>query len=528
MQYYITFISLFYISISIFASSPKREMRGVWVSTVTNIDFPKQLNASVEDQKKEIRNILDQHQSDGINTIFFQVRPAADAFYKSDFEPWSRYLNGKQGIAPMPFYDPLQYFIEEAHKRNIELHAWINPFRIRTKLVDELTPNHPYSKHKNWGWDYMNKSYFDPGIPEVRDYCKKIVLDIVSRYDIDGIHFDDYFYPYRTNKTVPLPDSATFKKYGNEFYPNQKEDWRRNNVNLFVEDIYTSIKEIKPWVKFGISPFGIWKNSTSPNDGLPTQNGLSNYDILYADVLTWLKEGWVDYCIPQLYWAIGYQPADFSKLLTWWSNHSYGRNLYVGHCLYKIDSASKEQAWQSPLEIERQIELSRKTDNVNGSVFYSSNHFIIRKEIAPLREALRDSFYNNYALKPEMPWIDKKAPDSPHNPQYISTDKGHFITWEAPEYKSEMDKAYWYVIYKIADGKAKNQLEADNIVSITQDTVYEIFVDSVYNNYFITALDRLQNESKPQRVKLISNHKNSIVFKKEEDVPEFAIKQNEN
>ena len=513
MRIILLFLSTLAIITSL-AQSPKREMRAVWVATVANIDFPKSPKSSVSTQKKEICNILDQHQADGINAIFFQVRPAADAFYQSELEPWSRYLNGTQGKAPQPFYDPLTYIINEAHKRNMELHAWINPFRVRLKSSDKLTADHPYSKHKWWGWNYGGKTFFDPGIPEVRDHTKKVVLDIVSRYDIDGIHFDDYFYPYRTKANSDLPDSKSFRQYGGKYYPNKIEDWRRNNVNTFIRDVSKSIKKIKPWVKFGISPFGIWKNSTQPDDKLPTKNGTTNYDILYADVIKWMREGWVDYCAPQLYWAIGFEQADYSKLLAWWDDHTFGRNMYIGHSLYKIDLESQEEAWRSPVEIERQIKALRKTENISGSVFYSSKHLIRRNDVKPLREALRNNYYKDYALMPEMPWIDNKAPSPPRSVQFISSSNGNRITWEAPRYNNEMNKAYWYVIYQITNQHTKTLLKAENILTVTQKKSYSLPIESKGGYYVITALDRLQNESRPQYIEIQQTELSSVVFRK--------------
>lgn len=503
------------------AQSPKREMRAVWVTTVANIDFPKSPYSSVSTQKDEICTILDQHQADGVNAIFFQVRPAADAFYDSDFEPWSKYLNGKQGKAPYPYYDPLTYIIEEAHKRNMELHAWINPFRVRLKTSDVLTPDHPYKTHPWWGWNYGGKTYFDPGVPEARLHTQNVVLDIVKRYDIDGIHFDDYFYPYRSNKNSALPDNNTFRQYGGKYYPNRIEDWRRENINTFVNGVSKAIKEEKEWVKFGISPFGIWKNSISPEDDLPTKNGTSNYDILYADVVKWLREGWIDYCAPQLYWAIGFKKADYSKLLTWWDKNTYGRNMYIGHSLYKIDPESKEEAWRSPLEIERQIEALRACDNITGSVFFSSNHLIRRNDVIPLRNALKNNFYRDYALKPKMPWIDNKAPSPPRAMSFINSSRGNYISWEAPRYKSEMNKAHWYVVYKIDNNKAKNQLVPENIISITQNTNYYLPIQSKGGYYSITALDRLHNESKPQVIYIEQGQLSSIVFTKDEHIERY-------
>ncbi len=512
------------VTLPIFGITPKREMRGVWISTLTNIDFPKQQYSTTEEQKAEIRQILDQHQTDGINTIFFQVRPTADAFYRSDYEPWSRYLTGEQGTAPEPFYDPLSYIIEEAHKRNMEVHAWINPFRVRLNTNDKLIPGHPYNKHKDWGWDYINQTYFDPGIPVAREYCQKIIMDIVSRYDVDGIHFDDYFYPYNYLQKLPLPDSVSFRKYGGEYYPNRIEDWRRENINMFIKSVSNSIKAVKPWVKFGISPIGVYKNKKNPNEDYPTRYSTSNYENLYADVEKWIKEGWIDYCIPQIYWAIGYAPADFSKLLNWWGQHSHGYNIYAGHCLYKIDKNAKEKAWQSPQEIEKQIELVRDDNNIKGSAFYSSKHFVTRDDLKPLSNDLRNKYYKYPALQPSMPWIDDKAPPSPKNLRIKESPSGNYIIWDAPKYRNEMDKAHWYVIYKTKDQKNKDALIPENIIAITQRTFIKIPFSNYNEEFLITALDRLQNESKPQRIRLNTTNPTSVVFMKE-DNPAFMLKE---
>jgi len=512
------YIFVFIIStLKVWAEVPKREMRAVWVTTVANIDFPSQPNLSTEEQKQEIRQLLDLHQADGINAIIFQVRPAADAFYQSEMEPWSRYLCGKQGQAPTPFYDPLAYIIEEAHKRHMELHAWVNPFRVRSNKTDQLVEEHPYMQNKWWGWDYNGKTYFDPGIPDVREHTMQVVLDIVRRYDIDGIHFDDYFYPYRSHSNAKLPDENTFRRFGGEYYPDRIEDWRRENINILIRELSQAIKEEKAWVKFGISPFGIWKNTTSKEDKLPTKNATSNYDILYADVIKWLKEGWIDYCAPQLYWAIGYKPADYAKLLKWWNANSYGRNMYIGHSLYKINSQSEEEAWRSPLEIERQIDALRQMDHISGSIFYSSKHLTKRKDVAPLREALRENYYKYYSLMPTMAWIDDKAPDPPRAIQVISSPRGNRIAWEAPRYKSEMDKAYRYIIYKVEE-KSRHMLNAENIGAITDETNYYLPPNTKWGYYLITAIDRMQNESKAKLIKIDEKALSSIVFQKEGEV----------
>ena len=523
MRFFYTAILLFIYIAATFCQSPKREMRGAWLTTVTNIDFPSNRNLTTKAQKAEICQILDSYSKSGINAVFFQVRPAADAFYYSEIEPWSKYLTGEQGKAPNPFYDPLDFIIKEAHKRNMELHAWINPFRIKTQAADTLTSDHPYSKNPSWGWDYNEKTYFDPGIPEVREYAQKIVFDIVKRYDIDGIHFDDYFYPYKNKEKVELPDQRIFRVYGNEFYPNNIEDWRRNNINIFIEELSSAIKAEKKWVKFGISPFGIWKDDIDLGDNINRKGYTSSYDILYADIIKWLEKGWIDYCAPQLYWAIGYKPADYTKLLKWWDNHTFGRNMYVGHSLYKVNPNSNEEAWRSSLEIERQIEALRKADNIKGSIFYSSVHLTKRKELEPLRDALENNFYKNYSLLPLMPWIDDKAPSHPRNVKIENSINGNLITWTAPRYKDEMNKAYKYIIYKVNDPKSENTLIAENIVYITDKTSYNIPLNTKDGYFIITAIDRMHNESKGVTIKIIQDKLTSLVFIKGTEPPMTRI-----
>lgn len=494
-------------------ATPKREMRAIWVTTLANIDFPKKPGSTPEILKKEITYLLDQHQKDGINAIFFQVRPSSDAFYKSSYEPWSKYLTGNQDSNPKGGFDPLAYIIEQAHQRQMEVHAWANPFRVRLNIKDKLCSTHPYTKHPEWGWDYDNKTYFDPGIPEVRTYTKAVIVDIVKNYDIDGIHFDDYFYPYRQSDDSPLPDQATFKRYGGDYYPRHIHDWRRKNIDTFIKEVSEAIKVEKQWVKFGISPFGIWKNSTSPDDDLPTTTGLSNYDRLYADIIKWMREGWIDYCVPQLYWAIGYAQADYEKLLHWWDKNSYGRNIYVGHSLYKINKDSKEVAWRSPKEIERQIKALRSTTNFSGSAFYSSNHLLYRNDVIPLRNTMRKELYKNTALPPRMPWIDDKSPNPPRSIQFTASSVGNLIYWQEPKYKDNMNKAYAYVIYEIDKAK-KSELSAENIIAITQNTNYKLPLSSKGGLFAITALDRLKNESKASTIVIEQHTLNSVVFLK--------------
>ena len=301
---------------------PKREFRAAWIQAV-NGQFK---GMPTEKMKATLIGQLNSLQGAGINAIIFQVRPEADALYASKIEPWSRYLTGVQGRAPQPYWDPMEFMIDECHKRGMEFHAWINPYRVKTSLANQLAPQHIYNRHPEWFLTYGNQLFFDPALPQSRDYICQVVSDIVSRYDVDAIHMDDYFYPYPT-KGVEFPDSASFARYGRGF--DNIGDWRRSNVNLLIRKIHETIRGLKPWVKFGVSPFGIYRNQSSDPLGSRTR-GLQNYDDLYADVLLWAREGWIDYNIPQIYWQIGHPVADYAELVDWWAKHSEGRPLFIG------------------------------------------------------------------------------------------------------------------------------------------------------------------------------------------------------
>ncbi|MGN6616748.1 MAG: glycoside hydrolase family 10 protein, partial [Ilyomonas sp.] len=309
------FITLVLLQFASFAqTSPKYEFRAVWVATVENIDWPSRKGLSTEEQKAEFIRLLDMNKRNGMNAIIMQIRPVADAFYPSPFEPWSEYLTGKQGVAPNPYYDPLKFMIEETHKRGMEFHAWLNPYRAVFNIYkSSVAPNHITRTHPEWFLNYGDKKYFDPGQPEAMEFVAKVVKDIVSRYDLDGIHMDDYFYPYR----IPgkdFPDNKTYLKYGDGL---TKDDWRRSNCDSIIKLIHDVIIDTKPMVKFGISPFGVWRNKSKDPMGSDTRAGVTNYDDLYADILLWLKEGWIDYVAPQLYWEIGHPLCDYETLLNW-------------------------------------------------------------------------------------------------------------------------------------------------------------------------------------------------------------------
>jgi uncharacterized lipoprotein YddW (UPF0748 family) len=373
------------------------EFRGVWVATVVNIDWPSKAGLSNELQKKEFIELLNMHQKNGMNAIIMQVRPAGDALYPSTLEPWSEYLTGKQGLPPSPFYDPLMFMITETHKRGMEFHAWINPYRaVFNTKKSSVAPNHLTKTHPSWFIEYDNKQIFNPGLPEVWQHTNRVVRDIVSRYDIDAIHLDDYFYPYK----VPgkeFNDEATYKKYSRGL---NKEDWRRSNCDTIIKQLSATIHSIKPGVQFGISPFGVWRNKSKDPIGSNTKAGVSNYDDLYADILSWLNKGWIDYVIPQLYWEHGHPLADYDELVNWWNQHNYNRNLYIGHGVYRAGSSP---AWRNGSEIPYQIKQLRTLKNTRGSAFFSSVNF--KNNPNHWNDSLQSHYYKKPALLPTMPWL---------------------------------------------------------------------------------------------------------------------------
>lgn len=349
----------------------QKEFRGVWICTINNIDWPSAPGLPVEQQKKELRHLIDQIEKYHLNAVFLQVRAAADAFYSSSIEPWSYFLSGKQGKATQPYFDPLAYAIELCHSKRIELHAWFNPFRVRNHGYYELAKNSFAAKYPQYQHDYDKKRFLDPGIPQVRAHVIKVILEVIRNYDIDAIMLDDYFYPYPVRGKI-FPDSKTFAKYGKGYYPKRLKDWRRNNINLFISQLHDSIKSIKPEVKLGISPFGIWRSKADDPDGSPLLRGTTSFDDLYADVYKWLSSDWIDYVIPQLYWEQGNRYGDFNELAKWWNEHSCGKPLYIGQALYRATGAGR--SWKNPREISDQIGLLRKYDNIKGFAFFSASH----------------------------------------------------------------------------------------------------------------------------------------------------------
>lgn len=470
-------------------SSPaKREFRGAWIQCV-NGQF---LGMSTQQMQNTLSNQLDELQRDGCNAIIFQVRPECDALYASNIEPWSRFLTGRQGVAPSPYWDPLKWMIEQCHHRGMELHAWINPYRAKTKTTNELASNHIAQRRPDLVFPYDGQYILNPGIPENRDYICKVVDDIVSRYDIDGLHIDDYFYPYPVSGQA-IPDDREFRSNNSKNIAN-KNDWRRENVNLFIQQLEQTIHKRKPYVKFGVSPFGIYRNRRSDARGSNT-SGLQNYDDLYADVLLWVNKGWIDYCVPQLYWEIGHKSADYETLIHWWDANAGNRPLYIGE---DVERTAKHADPNNPQinQITAKYKLRKQSPHVNGMVLWYAKAAV--DNVGNYGRVLRDAYWRMPALQPLMPFIDSDAPGHPKKVKDIWVNQDYVLFWTAPSGHGWKNEPYKYVIYRFEENEKVDLANPGKIVAITNNTFYKL----PYNGgkrkfvYVITALDRMSNESK--------------------------------
>lgn len=466
---------------------PKREFRAAWIQSV-NGQFR---GMPTEKLKQNLIGQLNSLQKAGINAIIFQVRPEADALYASRLEPWSRFLTGVQGKAPEPYWDPMQFMIDECHKRGMEFHAWINPYRTKTTLKSELAPNHVYNIHPEWFVTYGDQLYFDPALPESRRHICMVVSDIVSRYDVDAIHMDDYFYPYPI-KGKDFPDDASFARFGGGF--SNKGDWRRSNVNVLIKKLHETIREIKPWVKFGVSPFGIYRNESSDPLGSKTK-GLQNYDDLYADVLLWAREGWIDYNIPQIYWHIGHPVADYETLVKWWAKNTENRPLFIGQSVMNtVQNADPKNP--SINQLPRKMALQRAYQTIGGSCQWPASAVI--ENAGKYRDALIAEYHKYPALPPVFDFMDNEALGKVRKMKPVWTEDGYILFWTAPKYKEEMNRAVQYVVYRFDAKEKVNIDDPSHIVAITRDNFYKLPYEDgkTKYRYVVTALDRLHNESK--------------------------------
>lgn len=396
-----------FTALSAYANPPHYEFRAVWIATVENIDWPSKRTLTSLEQQQEFTRILDMHYNNGMNAVVVQIRPVADAFYPSVWEPWSEYLTGRQGKSPSPDYDPLKFMIDECHKRGMEFHAWFNPYRAVFNVNrSSVASNHITRLRPELFVTYGQTKYFDPGLPQAREHVNRVIRDVVQRYDIDAVHMDDYFYPYKI-AGKEFPDHASYQRYGNG---RQRDEWRRSNVDSIILQLARTIKAVNPRVKFGISPFGVWRNSSKDPRGSASRAGVTNYDDLHADILLWLERKWIDYVAPQLYWEIGHKLVDYKMLLDWWARHHNDRHLYIGHGIYRTGEATSG-AWKHRKQIPEQIKYLRNNKNVHGSIYYSSKSF--KSNPNGWNDSLRMNYYRYPALPPPMHWIDSVPPLKP-------------------------------------------------------------------------------------------------------------------
>ena len=482
----ILFTILFFNEVLGQVKYPKREFRGAWIATVANIDWPSSKFSSSEDQIKELKETFDKLKEAGINAVIFQVRTECDALYNSSFEPWSYWLTGEQGKPPEPFFDPLQLAVDEAHKRGMELHAWFNPYRA-VKNVDDykVSELHVLIVHPEWILTFDKYKMLDPGIPEVKEYIATIIEEVIKNYDVDGIHFDDYFYPY--SPKVSNEDSITFIKYGSGF--TNVDDWRRWNINSMVANVHEKIRQIKPYIKFGISPFGIVENKFAGT------NGFNSYSILYCDPLTWIKDKTVDYVTPQIYWEISHKLADYAVLLPWWSSIVEDRHLYVGHFSSRFTSERYEGAKS---EMGDQLRMNREYPNVGGSVFFSAKS--VTNNYSGFADTLRNKFYKYPALVPLMNWKDNIQPYAPKSFSVEKRERYYKLNWKQPDLAVDGDSAKYFVIYMAYSNGDVDLNDPKNILTIVDGNVTELIHIPEFEyegqiTFTISSLDKIQNES---------------------------------
>ncbi|WP_328989158.1 family 10 glycosylhydrolase [Kribbella sp. NBC_01245] len=473
-------------------ATPKRQFRASWIASVVNIDWPSRSGLSADVQKAELAGWLDDAVRQNHNAVVLQVRPTADAFWPSTIEPWSRYLTGAQGGDPG--YDPLAFAVAEAHKRNLELHAWFNPYRLSMGTnINDLVPSHPARQHPDWVVTYGGKLYYNPGIPAARKLVESAIMDAVSRYDIDGVHFDDYFYPYPVAGQT-FADAATYAEHGAGF-PTIAE-WRRNNINLLISELQQLIKTRKPWVKFGVSPFAVWRNAGTDPLGSPTTAGVQTYDDLYADTRRWVREGWIDYIVPQVYWAQGFAPADYSKLVPWWAEQVRGTNvhLYIGQATYKVGTSTQSPDWADPKELSDHLAFNAGIPEVKGDIYFSAKD--VRADRLGATTLLNQTWYTRPALIPAMPALDSTAPRPVRVLRASRQADGVRLTWQPGSTDTTS-----YAVYRRAilggdhcpDNDARNLLTTLRGTTFTDTTA----TPGTHYLYFVTALDRTANESHP-------------------------------
>ena len=478
-----------HLSFSSAAAQVKREFRGAWIQAVNG----QWIGQSTQQMQATLIQQLDALQRMGTNVIIFQVRPECDALYPSNIEPWSRFLTGQQGKAPNPYWDPLQWMVEQCHVRGMELHAWINPYRAKTKTTNVVSTTHITQTHPGRVFSYDGQLLLDPGMQENRDYICSVVADIVKRYNVDGIHYDDYFYPYPV-AGLAIPDDATFAAHSKGI--TDRGDWRREQVNLFVKQIYKTVHDIKPWVKVGVSPFGIYRNKKNDPNGSET-NGLQNYDDLYADILLWVDKGWVDYNVPQIYWEIGNRAADYNKLIHWWNQHAKNRPLIIGEDIERTVKFGQQ---------EQKMRLYVDCPNVEGTVLWYAKAAV--DNVGGYATQLQQRYWRLPALQPSMPFISKTSPRKPRKLEAVwMSDDELVLCWTPPRGSGWKREAIKYIVYRFRPDEKVNTNDVSHIVAMTNEPFYRLPLGDGNQRYVyvVTALNRLQNESKGAKINVTVN-----------------------
>jgi len=483
--FFLLLLAVSCIAISMAQGNPKREFRGAWMHTIYQPQYAKQ---TTEENKAYLRDQLDKLKAAGVNAVLFQARPSADAFYDSKYELWSRFLT-KGGAAPKPYWDPLQFMVEETHARGMELHAWLNPYRVTTSKNEVLPKGHLYHKEP---WRFVRyagdgKIYFDPGLPENRDFIVKVVLDIVDRYDVDGIHFDDYFYPYPA-KGKDFPDAKSYAKYGNKM---NRGDWRRQNVDKLIEEVHAAIKGSRqPWVRFGISPFGIWRNKKDDVRGSDT-DGLGNYDDLYADVLLWAEKGWIDYLIPQLYWELDHPRASYLVLVDWWAKAIDNKcQLYIGQDVERTMKLPDIAPSDCPNQLYHKVDLTRMAPEIQGNCWWPA--YSLTADFMGAAAELSDDLQSTPALVPSYGMINNRPP----KPVSRLKHQNGILSWSSDATSGKVSDQVRFVVYRFESEDEMDYDNPENIIAITAEPKFDTKLPGIYG---VTALDRVNNESEPSR-----------------------------
>ncbi len=493
---------------------PKREFRGSWIATTANVDWPSKPGLDEETQKQEYLRFLDDAKTHNLNAVITQIRPTGDAFWPSPHEPWSRWLTGEQG--KNPGYDPLKFAIKETHKAGFEFHAWLNPYRITMSTsagdvgsdLSKLVDGHPARKNPGWVVEYpknhdASQLYYDPGIPEVRDFVIDAMMHAVDNYDIDAVHFDDYFYPYPVDDQE-FDDDDTFAEYGGDF--DDKADWRRHNIDLLIQELGSRIKASKPWVRFGVSPFGVWRNKADDEKGSETEAGVATYDDLYADTRKWVRKGWLDYIAPQIYWAMSLEIASYTVLIEWWNEVCADVDcaLYIGEALYKVGVDESSPEWkEDPKELSNHVAMARELANVDGNIYFSATS--IREDALSAMTIISDKHYTAPALVPQTDHLGGAKPRPPRIKWVHWDDEGAVIKVRSSGHDKGIDGTAWYALYSLTGEIGECAFaDATNLVQVVAAHPHGKSVKLRWKGerdnervFAVTAINRVWQESGP-------------------------------